>query len=250
MTVLAARNLSKAFGGVRAVRDVSFSIDAGELLAIIGPNGAGKTTCFNIVNGQLAPDSGAIELDGRSLIGKTPREICRAGVGRTFQIAATFGSMTARENVQVALLSRERLLGSFFLSAKNLFLEEANQMLSRVGMLEQAEQPCAELAYGDLKRIELAVALAGKPRLLLMDEPTAGMAPVERRDLVRLTVELVRSTGIAVMFTEHDMDMVFQNADRILVLSEGELIAQGTPSEVRSDARVREVYLGPEAEHA
>ena len=244
MTVLAVRNLSKAYGGVQAVRGVSFSVAAGELLAMIGPNGAGKTTCFNMLNGQVAPDAGSVELGGRSLAGRAPRDIWRLGVGRTFQITATFGSMSVRENVQMALLSQRRRLWSLASLATRLCVDEANALLARVGMLEQAERPCAVLAYGDLKRVELAVALAGGPRLLLMDEPTAGMAPQERAGLMRLAVELARGSGIAVLFTEHDMDVVFSQADRIIVLDRGELIAGGTPAEVRANPKVRAVYLG------
>ncbi len=180
MSTLAVDGLSKAFGGVRAVSGVSFAVDAGELLAMIGPNGAGKTTCFNMVNGQLAPDSGSIQLEGKSLLGKAPRAICRAGVGRTFQVTATFGSMSVRENVQVALLSHARKLGNLFSPMGNVLLNEAYRLLELVGMHEQADRQCAVLASGDLKRVELAVALASRPRLLLMDEPTAGMAPAER----------------------------------------------------------------------
>ena len=246
MTTLAVQGLSKAYGGVQAVRGVSFSVAGGELLAMIGPNGAGKTTCFNMLNGQVAPDAGSIELDGRSLAGRAPRAIWRLGVGRTFQITATFGSMSVRENVQVALLARERRLWSLLPLAERLCVDEADALLARVGMLAQAERPCAVLAYGDLKRVELAVALAGRPRLLLMDEPTAGMAPQERNELMELAAELARSGGIAVLFTEHDMDVVFTHADRVIVLAGGELIAEGSPAAVRADARVREVYLGRE----
>jgi branched-chain amino acid transport system ATP-binding protein len=244
VSVLAVNRLSKAFGGVQAVSGVSFAVDAGELLAMIGPNGAGKTTCFNMVNGQLAPDSGSIRLEGKSLLGKAPREICRAGVGRTFQITATFGSMTVRENVQVALLSHARKLGSLFSPMANSLLNEAHRLLEQVGMGEQADRQCALLAYGDLKRVELAVALASRPRLLLMDEPTAGMAPAERGALMKLAAGLARDQKIAVLFTEHDMDVVFGHADRVIVLCDGEVIAQGSPAEVRANAQVRRVYLG------
>ena len=244
MTVLAVNNLSKAYGGVQAVSKVSFSVAAGELLAMIGPNGAGKTTCFDMLNGQVAPDAGTVEFEGRSLAGLAPRDIWRLGVGRTFQITATFGSMSVRENVQMALLSHHRHLWSLTSLATRCHVEEANALLARVGMLEQATRPCAVLAYGDLKRVELAMALANRPRLLLMDEPTAGMAPSERNELMQLAAELARSSGIAVLFTEHDMDVVFTHADRVIVLSGGELIAEGKPDAVRADARVREVYLG------
>ncbi len=250
MTVLAVRKLSKAYGGVQAVQEVSFGVAAGELLAMIGPNGAGKTTCFNMLNGQVAPDAGTVEFEGRSLLGLKPREVWRLGVGRTFQITATFGSMTVRENVQMALLSHHRRLRSLTSLATRSHVDEANALLARVGMLEQAERACAVLAYGDLKRVELAMALANQPRLLLMDEPTAGMAPAERNELMQLAVELARRGGIAVLFTEHDMDVVFTHADRVIVLSGGELIAEGKPEAVRADARVREVYLGSGAMHA
>ena len=250
MSVLAVSGLSKAFGGVRAVSGVSFAVDAGELLAMIGPNGAGKTTCFNMVNGQLAPDSGSIQLEGKSLLGKAPRAICRAGVGRTFQVTATFGSMTVRENVQVALLSHARKLGNLFSPMGNGLLNEAYRLLELVGMREQADRQCAVLAYGDLKRVELAVALASRPRLLLMDEPTAGMAPVERGALMKLAAGLARDRKIAVLFTEHDMDVVFGHADRVIVLCDGEMIAQGSPAEVRANAQVRRVYLGEQAGYA
>jgi len=244
MAVLSVERLSKAYDGVQALRGVSFAVEAGELVAMIGPNGAGKTTCFNIVNGQIRPDAGEVVLEGKALTGLAPRAIWRLGVGRTFQITATFGSMSVRENVQMALLSHHRRLWSLASLATRCHVDEANALLARVGMLEQAGRPCAVLAYGDLKRVELAMALANRPRLLLMDEPTAGMAPRERNELMQLAAELARSGGIAVLFTEHDMDVVFTHADRVIVLSGGELIAEGKPATVRADARVREVYLG------
>jgi branched-chain amino acid transport system ATP-binding protein len=244
MAVLSVTGLSKSYGGVRALDGVSFTVARGELVAMIGPNGAGKTTCFNLLNGQLAPDAGEIVLEGRALAGLAPRRIWRLGVGRTFQVTQTFGSMSVRENVQVALLSHHRRIRSLFSSAAKLYLQEAEALLERVGMLDQAGRPCAVLAYGDLKRVELAVALANRPRLLLMDEPTAGMAPSERGALMALAAGLARSEGLAILFTEHDMDVVFGHADRVLVLHSGELIAEGPPAEVRADARVREVYLG------
>jgi len=240
---LAVRNLSKAYGGVQALRGISFSVAAGELVALIGPNGAGKTTCFDLLNGQLAPDAGEILLDGRSLAGLRPHRIWRLGVGRTFQVTATFGSMSVRENVQLALLSHHKRLHSFWSVASKLEVEPAEALLEQVGMLDQAARPCAVLAYGDLKRVELAIALANRPRLLLMDEPTAGMAPAERGALMELASGLARSERIAVLFTEHDMDVVFNYASRVIVLHSGELIAAGAPAEVRADARVQQVYL-------
>ncbi len=244
MSVLTVQNLSKAYGGVQAVSNVSFVVNAGEMLALIGPNGAGKTTCFNMLNGQIDPDSGSIEFEGRSLAGLKPRHIWRLGVGRTFQITATFSSMTVRENVQMALLSHQKRLASLAALATRTNVKEADALLARVGMAEQAGRSCAVLAYGDLKRVELAIALANQPRLLLMDEPTAGMAPRERSSLMQLAEGLARDSGIAVLFTEHDMDVVFAHAHRIIVLAGGELIAEGRPDEVRAHPKVREVYLG------
>jgi len=250
MSILLVSGLAKAFGGVQALRDVGFTVDAGEMLAMIGPNGAGKSTCFNLVNGQLVPDAGRIELEGRNILGLAPRAVWRLGVGRTFQVAATFASMTVRENVQMALLSHARRLSSPFASATRLQREAADVLLAQVDMQAQADRTAAVLAYGDLKRLELAMALANRPRLLLMDEPTAGMAAAERMALMRLTATLAKASGIAVLFTEHDMDAVFTYADRIIVLAEGILILQGTPAQVRADPRVREAYLGEAAEDA
>jgi branched-chain amino acid transport system ATP-binding protein len=244
MTALSVRALAKSYGAVRALRGVSFDVSAGELVAMIGPNGAGKTTCFDVLSGQAGADAGVVQIDGQSLAGMTPRRIWRLGVGRTFQITATFGSMTVRENVQTALLSYRRRLWSLLSLAARAYTAEADALLARVGILQHAHRPCALLAYGDLKRVELAMALANRPRLLLMDEPTAGMAPQERGELMRLAAGLARDGGTAVLFTEHDMDVVFTHADRVLVLVEGELIAQGSPAAVRADARVREAYLG------
>jgi branched-chain amino acid transport system ATP-binding protein len=244
MSLLVVSELGKSFGGLAAVDDVSFSIRPGELLALIGPNGAGKTTTFNMINGQLRADRGSVLLSGQELLGKAPREIWRFGVGRTFQIAETFASLTAIENVQMALLSHRRRLFSFLQPARTFALERAIALLEQVGMAEQADRACSELAYGDVKRIELAMALANEPKLLLMDEPTAGMAPEERHALMALTKRLVLEHNIAVLFTEHSMDVVFAFADRVIVLARGRLIAQGSPAQVRSDPLVQEVYFG------
>ena len=242
--VLSVEGLTKRFGGVTAVDDVSFSVEAGELLAMIGPNGAGKSTCFNLVGGQLRPDRGRVRLFDHDLVGLPPRRIWRLGVGRTFQITAVFQSMTVVENVQMALISGRGRLGAIWPKASHLYVDEGLELLSLVGMADQADRPCSVLAYGDLKRVELAVALANAPKLLLMDEPTAGMAPAERIELMRLTSSIVRARGISVLFTEHDMDVVFAHASRITVLNRGRIIAAGLPTEVRANPAVQEIYLG------
>ena len=244
MTILSVENIGKTYSGFEAVKGVSFSLRAGEMLALIGPNGAGKSTCFNMINGQLAPTQGRIEIFGQDVAGKTPRAIWRLGVGRTFQIAATFASMTVGENVQTALLSRHRRHWRLQHWAARSYVEEASALLARVGMAEQASQSCGELAYGDLKRLEFAIALANNPKLLLMDEPAAGMAPKERSALMALVATISREGQIGVLFTEHDMDAVFGHADRILVLDRGALIAEGSPAAVRANPEVQAVYLG------
>jgi branched-chain amino acid transport system ATP-binding protein len=244
VTLLEVRNLRRAFGGVLAVQDVSFTLAAGEILALIGPNGAGKSTCFNMLSGQLRPDGGAIALGGTDIAGWSPRRIWRMGVGRSFQVTATFASMTARENVQTALAAHHRETWRFFRPAALLRAAEANGLLAQVGLTAQADRAAAVLAYGDLKRLDLAMALANAPRLLLMDEPTAGMAPAERADVMRLVRDRAAASNIAVLFTEHDMEAVFGTAGRILVLDQGRIIASGTPAEIRQDARVQAVYLG------
>jgi branched-chain amino acid transport system ATP-binding protein len=244
MTALSIRALSKAFGGVHAVRDVSFDIKPGEFLAMIGPNGAGKSTCFNMINGQLKPDSGEIRLGERNIAGLHPRDIWRLGVGRTFQVAATFGSMTVAENVQMALISHGRELYKVWPAAASLHRDRALALLDQVGMKAEADRAGRELAYGDVKRVELAIALANDPKLLLMDEPTAGMAPRERSELIALVKRLVVERGISVLFTEHSMDVVFAFADRIIVLARGQLIADGTAAEIRDDPKVQELSFG------
>ncbi len=241
--MLAVDRISRSFAGQRVVSEVSFSVAPGEMVALIGPNGAGKTTCFNMVGGQLRPDSGSIRLDGTELR-SSPRAAWRRGVGRTFQITATFGSMTLRENLQMALTSHAGGVWRGWRPMRRRHAAEADALLGQVELTRQAGRAASTLAYGDLKRLELAMALSNAPRLLLMDEPTAGMAPSERTALMQLTRRLATMGNIAVLFTEHDMDVVFSVADRILVLDHGRVIAEGDGPAVRADPRVREVYLG------
>ena len=245
--LLQVTGLRKSFGGIDALAGVSFTLEAGQMLALIGPNGAGKSTCFNALGGQLRPDSGSVQLDGRELVGLSPGKICQLGVGRTFQTAATFRSMSARENVQTALLSRDRLLFNPWRRATRHAADEAMTLLSQVQMADKAETACGTLAYGDVKRVELAMALAHRPRLLLMDEPTAGMATNERHALMRLTRQLADTQRLAVLFTEHSLDVVFKHADRIAVLVRGALLAEGEPATIAADERVKAAYLGTEA---
>jgi branched-chain amino acid transport system ATP-binding protein len=244
MTLLHVENLGKSFGGNRAVDGIHFQVAPGELLALIGPNGAGKSTTFNMVNGQLRPDSGFVRLDGVDLVGLKPRQIWQMGVSRTFQIAETFASLTVVENVQMALLSADGQVFALWRRAATHRRADALALLAQVGLVEQADRPCSQLAYGDVKRLELAIALANQPRLLLMDEPTAGMAPAERNKLMALTRELVTRRGLAVLFTEHSMDVVFGYADRIIVLARGRLIAEGSAQDIRNHPKVQEVYFG------
>jgi branched-chain amino acid transport system ATP-binding protein len=244
--LLEVRDLSKSFGGVKAVSNVSLQLGEAEMVAIIGPNGAGKSTCFNMLGGQLVPDTGVISLKGTSIAGLPPRAIWRLGVGRTFQVASTFGSMTVSENVQMALASLHSDTARPWSRMHDLHRAEALQLLQRVQMLEHADRSCATLAYGDVKRVEIAIALANAPSLLLMDEPTAGMAPKERFGLMELVTSVVAERSVAVLFTEHDMDVVFGYAHRIIVLDRGQIVAAGSPSDVRASPKVRQIYLGDE----
>ena len=245
--VLETRGLSKSFGGVRAVSSVDLAMPKGEIRALIGPNGAGKTTFFNMLTGQLRADAGSVLFKGQRLSGLPPYTVWRRGVSRTFQITATFATLSALDNVRVARLSHAGKTYSLLEAAARLQAEEARALLDQVGLVDQADRVAAVLAYGDLKKLELAVALANDPEVLLLDEPTAGMAPAERGALMALTERIARARGLTVLFTEHDMDVVFAVADRIMVLHQGRVIAEGPPALVRADAQVQRVYLGEEA---
>lgn len=245
--LLRVQHLHKAFGGNQAVNDVSFDLQAGELLALIGPNGAGKSTTFHLLNGQLTPDAGEVWLSGVSIVGQTPHALSRLGVSRTFQVAQTFASLTVLENVQLALLAADGLATSFWRRATQYRSADALHLLALVQLDPHAQRPCHALAYGDVKRLELAMSLANQPRLLLMDEPTAGMSPQERHALMQLTRDLVNTRRMAVLFTEHSMDVVFDHADRVLVMARGSLIAQGSPQAIEHNTDVQAVYFGKRA---
>ncbi len=230
--VLEVQGLSKHFSGLAAVDQVSFTLDDGDMAALIGPNGAGKTTCFNMLGGALPASAGRIRFKGTDITTWPAHRRAFAGVGRTFQIAQTFRSMTVRENVETALLTAHRDPAA------------ATPLLDEIGIADKAAQAVTELAYGDVKRVELAMVLATEPQLLLLDEPTAGMAGGERRLIMQTISALVAARGITVLFTEHDMDAVFGFASRLLVLSQGRMIADGSPDAVRADALVQDVYFG------
>jgi len=244
--VLSVKDLAKSFDGVDAVRGVSFDVAAGELVALIGPNGAGKTTCFNCINGQLIPDAGSVTLAGVDITAWAPREIALAGVGRTFQVAATFASMTVRENVELAVAAHAGEGHAIAARGTGARATQVAALLERAGIEPLAERHCGTLPYGDVKRVELALALAGNPKLLLMDEPTAGMAPRDRLTLMAAAAELALRGRVAVLFTEHDMDVVFGFANRIVVLDRGRVIADAPPEAVRANPAVQAVYLGSE----
>jgi branched-chain amino acid transport system ATP-binding protein len=244
VSVLDASGLTKRFGGVVATRAVSLRVAVGELVAVIGPNGAGKSTLFAMIGGQLRPDAGRVRFAGTDVTDLAPHARARRGLARTHQIAATFGSMSVVENVQVAVMGLKGQYLGFLRSARRRFRNEAEAVLERLELGRHAARPCAELAYGELKRVELALALAGKPRLLVMDEPTAGMTPAERDQVMAGVARLARAQELAVLYTEHDMDAVFGHADRVLVLDRGAVIAHGTPGMIGADPRVQEVYLG------
>jgi branched-chain amino acid transport system ATP-binding protein len=236
--------LRKHFGGVHAVGGVDLAVPRGDVRAIIGPNGAGKTTLFNLITGDLAHDSGAIYFNDAEVSGLAPHELCRRGMGRTFQITSIFRRLTAFENVQTAFLTHHRRHYNILARAASLYRDETFALLERVGLREQAGKLSGILAHGDQRRLELAIALASAPRLLLLDEPTAGMAPRERHEIMALVASIARETGLTVVFTEHDMDVVFAVAKRITVLHQGAVLAEGPPADVRANADVQRVYLG------
>jgi len=242
--VLEVRSLKKHFGGVQAVNGVDLTIRGGDLRAIIGPNGAGKTTLFNLITGDIRHDSGFVYLRGEEISALPPDEVCRRGIGRTFQITSVFRRLTVLENVQTALLAHHRRHHALFARAARMYREDALALLERVGLREQAPKPSGILSHGDQRRLELAIALATDPRLLMLDEPTAGMAPRERHALMALVSRIAAETGLTVLFTEHDMDVVFAVARRISVMHQGAVIAEGPPAEIRLDREVQRVYLG------
>jgi branched-chain amino acid transport system ATP-binding protein len=242
--ILEVKGLAKAFGGLLAVDDVSFQIEEKELCAIIGPNGAGKTTLFNLLTGEIPPDSGRIIFKGRDITRLPSHTICRGGVARSFQRLNIFPRLSAFESVQVALFSSQRKSGNLFSRSEKMAREETEEILESVGLQDKQEVRAAFLAHGDQKRLELAIALASRPELLLLDEPTAGMSPRETREAVELIRKQVKERGLSLIFVEHDMSVVFGIADNIKVMYQGRMIFQGKPEEARAHDKVQSIYLG------
>ena len=242
--VLAVDSVAKRFGGVQALGGVTLQVRHGEFHAIIGPNGAGKSTFFNTLTGLITPDSGSVTFEGRDLAGLAPHQRVRLGMGRTFQITRVFPDLTLLENVQVALLAHDRLTLAPWRTASGHRPADARALLERVGLHVPDHQAASTLAHGDRKRLELAITLAGEPRLLLLDEPTAGMAAQERLESIRMVHKVASELGLSCLFTEHDMAVVFSVASRISVLVQGKLLITGQPEEVRASEQVQRVYLG------
>jgi branched-chain amino acid transport system ATP-binding protein len=243
--ILQVEGLAKRFGGLEALGGVNLTVSRGDFRAIIGPNGAGKSTFFNTMTGLLRPDAGRVVFEGRDVTGEPPHRLARRGVARTFQITSVFADLTVIENVQVALLAHARQSWSVWPAARPLHTARARELLAMVGL--GGERMAGTLSHGDQKRLELAIALAGEPRLLLLDEPTAGMAAQERLESIRLVHRVARELGLSCVFTEHDMAVVFAVATHITVMHQGRVLAEGTPAEVRSRREVQLVYLGEAA---
>jgi branched-chain amino acid transport system ATP-binding protein len=246
--MLRLEGLKKSFGGLRVTDEVSFDVHPQEIAAIIGPNGAGKTTLFNQITGYLAPDAGHVYLQGQDIVGLTPQAIVKRGVGRAFQIASIFPDETALDNLRVACMSRLEQTRHLWRPAEQFrqATEQATAILESLGLERQAGRMAFELAHGDQKLLDIGIALVLEPKLLLLDEPTAGMSPEERQLTRQLIKSLWSRYRLTLIFIEHDMDMVFGIAERIMVLNHGMLIADGTPAEIRTNKEVITAYLGEE----
>ena len=242
--ILEVHGLRKSFGGVAAVAGVDFAIEQGRVEAVIGPNGAGKTTLFNLITGRFPADRGRVRFMGKEIASLPPHRISALGLVRTFQITSIFPRLTVLQNMQVPLFIARGKAASLFPPAGNRCREEAEGILCEIGLAEHAELLAGSLSHGDQKRLELGIALVQAPTMLLLDEPTAGMAPAERKSLLDLLVTVVNRRGLTLFFTEHDMDVVFSVAERILVMHQGAIIAEGPPEAVRANSDVRRAYLG------
>lgn len=248
--MLEVSGISKSFGGFRAVSSVSLNVDTRQIAAVIGPNGAGKSTLFNLITGHLRPDTGSVQFDGRDITGAPPHRICRMGIGRSFQRTNIFPRLTVFENLQAAFIVHHGRGGNFWTRAEALYRDETAALLASIGLAGQDGTIAGTLSYGNQKQLELGLALASSPAVLLLDEPTAGMSATETRETIRLLERIAAERGLTLLFTEHDMEVVFSIAQKIAVLHQGRIIADGKPEEVRSDPEVRRVYLGHGLTHA
>jgi branched-chain amino acid transport system ATP-binding protein len=242
--MLEVRGLSKSFAGFRAVAEVTLAVPAGQIAAVIGPNGAGKSTLFNLITGHLRPTAGQVLLDGRDITGVSPHRICGMGMGRSFQRTNIFPKLTVFENVQAALLAHRGSGRNFWSRSEALCREESWKLLASIGLANQAQAIAGTMSYGNQKQLELGIALASEPKILLLDEPTAGMSAGETHDAIALLARIARERGLTLLFTEHDMAVVFSIAQKIAVMHQGRIIADGSAADVRADAEVRRVYLG------
>jgi len=242
--VLEVSDLSKSFGGFRAVSDVSLTVETRQIAAVIGPNGAGKSTLFNLITGHLRPDSGKVMLDGRDITGAAPYRICRMGVGRSFQRTNIFAKLTVFENLQAAFIVHHRRGPNLWSRSDSLYRDETMELLRSIGLGGQESTIAGTLSYGNQKQVELGLALASDPRVLLLDEPTAGMSATETHDTIALLERIAEERDLTLIFTEHDMEVVFSIARKIAVLHQGHIIAEGLPETVRANDEVRRVYLG------
>ncbi|UCF95769.1 MAG: ABC transporter ATP-binding protein [Desulfobacterales bacterium] len=242
--ILQVENVQKSFDGFIAVKDVSFSVAKGELCSIIGPNGAGKTTIFNLITGHLPLDKGRVIFNGIDITRRPAHKICRLGLGRSFQRINIFPKLTVFENVQAAVLTHRGQSLNFFTSVQSLFRRETEELLAMVGLQDQRQAVSGSLSYGFQKQLELGIALACEPAMLLLDEPTAGMSARETNATIELIASIARDRDLTLLFTEHDMAVVFSIAERILVLHQGQLIAGGSPDEVRANPVVQDIYFG------
>lgn len=240
--------VTKKFGELVAVDDVTRSIDRDGLTALIGPNGAGKTTLYNLMTGKLSPTSGTIRFDGQNVTPASPAERTNLGIGRSFQVTNIFEGLTVRENIRAPIIARSdhRWTPIGHASTAGNTAAETDRVLELVGLEDISELLCTELSYGDKRRVEIGIVLATDPEIVLLDEPTAGMNPTETERMVDLIQSLEEETGMSFFVTEHDIDIIFSISDRILVLDRGRIIADGTPDEIRQNERVQVAYLGGE----
>ena len=244
MNILRVEKVAKAFDGFVAVDRVDLSVEDGLLCSIIGPNGAGKSTLFNLITGELTPDSGRIYFKSQDITRTLPHEACRKGIGRSFQRTRIFPRLSVFENVHAAVMVHQGKGLNFLTRARNIAREETLSILESVGLADKAEALGGELAHGDQKQLELGIVLAGEPQLLLLDEPTSGMSPGETVRAMELIANIARRRALTLVFTEHDMEVVFAISERVTVMHQGQVIAQGTPQEVRANEEVQQVYLG------